>query len=382
MLFRVLKPRVSHRPVLLGLFVATLWLLPGRAFSQEMQIEAAVQVALQDDAAKTRSQALSDAMTQALEQSVEQAAPELRGRLYLVSARAREFVKSYRVIEDSEQDGRLSLKIAAQVDVARLVRELQAALPKTRRTDGRPKILLCARVTGAETAALGLLTAAADVLQQRDQPTEIGKSENCTDSAVASWPGPRLLFDGSLVTKVAEVRGTSPLLWSALLRGSWQYVTDGSSPPLSEAGEGVGFAEQPDAALAQAVTQLGRPLLLRLAERQGLFGRPGGGVLLMASGLRSPSVMNKLWKALLALPGVARIEPRRFLLSESGDELVHFQLTTTTPAETLGTALYRTPIAGLRVQVTPVGPSTLRLECISAQELPSAEPPGTDAGTP
>ena len=81
MLFRVLKPRVSHQPMLLGLFVATLWLLPGRAFSQEMQIEAAVQVALQDDAAKTRSQALSDAMTQALEQSVEQAAPELRGRL-------------------------------------------------------------------------------------------------------------------------------------------------------------------------------------------------------------------------------------------------------------------------------------------------------------
>ena len=80
--------------------------------------------------------------------------------------------------------------------------------------------------------------------------------------------------------------------------------------------------------------------------------------------------------------GVARVEPRRFLLADSGDELVHFQLTTTTPAETLGTALYRTPIAGLRVQVTPVGPSTLRLECVPAQDLPSAEPPVTDAGTP
>jgi len=354
--------------------------LASMAHAQDMQIAAAVQVTDAGDAAKTRSQALSEAMAQALDQSVEQTAPELRGRLYLISQRAREFVTSYRVTDESEQDGRLNLRIVAQVDVARLVRELQAALPSAKRTDGRPKVLVCARFTGAESLATGLAEAAKELLSQRGQSVELGTSERCATES--TWPGPRLSFDGGLQTPLSEVRGTSPRLWSALLRGSWQFWADPTGQPQREAGDGAGFAEQREEALSQAVVSLGRPLLGRLAERSGLLGRPGGGVLLIATGLRSPSVMSKLWKALLALPGVRRVEPRRFLVAEGGDEQVHFQLTTTTNPETLGTALYRTPIAGLRVQVVPLGPSTLRLDCVSAQDLPSAEPAAPEAATP
>ena len=123
-------------------------------------------------------------------------------------------------------------------------------------------------------------------------------------------------------------------------------------------------------------------MLTKLAERTGLLGRPGGGVLLLATGLRTAAVMNKLWKALLALPGVSRVEPRRIVLSDGGDEQVHFQLMTQTSTETLGTALYRTPVAGLRMQVVPLGPSALRLDCVPAQDLPSAEVPEAEAAAP
>ncbi len=350
------------------------------AFSQELQIETAVQVAQTDDAAKTRSQALSDAMSQALTQAVEQSAPELRGRLYLIAPRAREFVTSYRVVEETETDGRLSLKIVSQVDVARLLRELQAALPKPKRVDGKPPVLLCVKLSGAQSLEEKLVGEARELLSQNSQPVEIGNPDRCAPES--AWSGLRLSFDGSLQAPIGEVRGTVPRLWSAHVRGGWQLLVDPSTPPQHESGDGVAFAERGDTALSQAVSQIGRPLLAKLAERTGLFGRPGGGVLLVATGLRSVTVMNKLWKALLALPGVSRVEPRRIVLSDTGDEQVHFQLATQTSTETLGTALYRTPVAGLRVQVVPLGPSALRLDCVPAQDLPSAEPVDGEAKAP
>ncbi len=364
-----------------GLFVvlsAALWFADSApAGAQELQVETAAQVAQTDDAKKTRSQALSDAMNQALAQAVEQSAPELLGRLYLVTPRAREFVTSYRVVEETEADGRLSLKIVSQVDVARLLRELNAALPKPKRTDGKPPVLLCVKLSGAPSLEEKLVTEARELLSQNAQPVEVGSPERCAkDSA---WTGLRISFDGSLQAPVGEVRGTMPRLWSAHVRGVWQLVVDPNTPPQTETSDGVAFAERGDTALGQAVGQVGRPLLGKLAERTGLFGRPGGGVLLVATGLRSVTVMNKLWKALLALPGVSRVEPRRIVLSESGDEQVHFQLYTQTSTETLGTALYRTPVAGLRVQVVPLSRSALRLDCVPAQDLPSAEP--VDSGT-
>lgn len=342
------------------------------AAAQEMQIESSVQVAMQEDATKTRNQALAEAMRQALDLAVEQAAPEVRGRTYLLGARARDFVSSYRIVEESELDGRLVLKIMAQVDVAQVLKELQAGLPKSKRGDGRAKVLVCVQLTGADALASVLATDAKDLLTQRGQLVELGTMDQCR--ATSSWAGPRLGFVGNVAAPQVEVRGTSPRLWSAQLKGAWQYVPDASAAPQTEAGEGSGFAEKPEAALGLAVAQLGRPLLGKLADRSGLLGRVGGGVLLLTTGLRTPQVMNKLWKALAALPGVTRVEPRRIVLADGGDEQVHFQLTTTATTETLGAALYRTPIAGLRVQVVPLGPSMLRLDCVSAQDLPSASP--------
>lgn len=355
-----------------GISLALLLGLASPVAAQELQIETSAQVAVQDDVTKARSQALTEAMRQAVDLAVEQAAPEVRGRTYLLGARVRDFVPSYRIVEESEQDGRLVLKIAAQVDVAQVQKELQAGLPKSKRGDGRPKVLVCVQLIGADSLASVLATEAKDLLTQRGQLVELGTSEQCR--AGSSGPGPRLSFDGNVAAPQVQVRGTSPRLWSAQLKGRWLFAPDATAQGQSEAGEGSGFAETPEAALSLAVTPLGRPLLAKLAERSGLLGRVGGGVLLVTTGLRTPQVMNKLWKALAALPGVTRVELRRISPSDAGDEQVSFQLTTTATTEMLGTALYRTPIAGLRMQVVPLGPSTLRLDCVPAQELPSASP--------
>lgn len=354
-----------------GISLALLLGLASPAAAQDMQIESSAQVAVQEDAAKARSQALSEAMRQAVDLAVEQAAPEVRGRTYLLGARARDFVPSYRIVEESEQDGRLVLKIVAQVDVTQVIKELQAGLPKSKRSDGRAKVLVCVQLIGADGLADALLTDAKELLMQRGQLVELGTAEQCR--AGSAWSGPRLSFEGNVAAPAGQVRGTSPRLWSAQLKGRWQLAVDGAQVQ-SETGEGSGFAETAEAALGLAVAPLGRPLLGKLAERSGLLGRVGGGVLLVTTGLRTPQVMNKLWKALAALPGVTRVELRRILQSDSGDEQVHFQLTTTATTETLGTALYRTPMAGLRVQVVPLGPTTLRLDCVPAQDLPSGSP--------
>ncbi|MFO0653619.1 MAG: hypothetical protein U0787_00905 [Polyangia bacterium] len=371
-----------HARLVLGLALFAILLGGGlrSACAQELQVETAVQVALTDDASKTRNQALSDAMGQALLQAVEQSAPELRGRLYLVAPRAREFVSSYRVVEETEQDGRLLFKIVSQVDVARLLRELQTALPKPKHSDGKPSVLLCVKLAMAEPLIEKLQASARELLGQRSLNVELGNADRCGPGS--TWPGMRLSFEGNLESAVAEVRGTTPRLWSAHVRGVWQFVVAPGAPPQQEAGDGVAFADRDDAALDQALGQVGRPLLTKLAERTGLLGRPGGGVLLLATGLRTAAVMNKLWKALLALPGVSRVEPRRIVFSDGGDEQVHFQLMTQTSTETLGTALYRTPVAGLRMQVVPLGPSALRLDCVPAQDLPSAEVPEAEAAAP
>ena len=95
------------------------------------------QVPVQDDAARARARALLEAMNQALEQAVTQAAPEARGRLYLLAARARDYITTYRVLEEGESGGQFLLRLEAQVDLPRLLHDLQGTLPASRQASTR-----------------------------------------------------------------------------------------------------------------------------------------------------------------------------------------------------------------------------------------------------
>ena len=68
----------------------------------------------------------------ALERAVLQVAPEARGRLYVVSGRARQYITSLRVLSEGESGGQLQVRISAQVDVPRLLREIPRSMTRLR----------------------------------------------------------------------------------------------------------------------------------------------------------------------------------------------------------------------------------------------------------
>lgn len=363
-----LPPRGAFGGV--GVCGVLLWfvaLLGGLATvsAQSLRVETTAQALLQEDVSHARAQALSFAMTAAVEQAVEQTAPVLRRRLYLVSHQAAEFVPSYRVLEESQRDGRLLLRVVCEVDVTSLLQRLQTVLPPNRRNGKKTRLWLCVRDGFPAQPAF---------------VEEVHKWLENQNFAVETGPGclsnfPRLQFDADLLSASEEVRGTSPKQLFAKARGTWQFSAAADAKPQSETTEAMALAGQAEVAQAQAMAQLSVPLVSRLLDRLGLSAQVNDGVLIVVGGLRSFGSLRKLWRALWGLPGVTSVQPWHVTPKLDGEGLVLFRLQTNTDVQTLGTALYRTPIASLTVQVSPLSPTALRLDCVSSSELPSAENP-------
>ena len=374
-----------------------------------------VQVPTQDDAARARSRALLDAMGQVLEQAVTQAAPEARGRLYLLSSRARDYIKTYRVLEEGESGGQFALRLEAQVDLPRLLRDLQGSVPATRQAlSRRGAVLLCATpsVPGLgraepEAVAATLIDQARALLTERGETVELLTPALCTPASAGLNPsglssGPvhalfLLTLDGN--TRVDEVRGTLPRRFGALGHASWRVlrlgaVTAGSDASVTETSEIPAFAETAEAAVQAAQQTAAATALGRLLKRPGVLPYSGSSVLVSILGAGSYANYQQLLRVLGALPGVTRAEPRRFLPAPSaapGDDLIQVAVSTTSSPEARGAALGRTPLSGLRLQIVPQGPGELRVLCAPGSALPTElpaelQPPteGTDpaAGLP
>lgn len=364
-----------------------LFVVEKAAWAQVLPIETEGSAVHVGDGSRTREQALASAMMLALEQAVEQSAPNLRGRVYLLSARYRQFVLGYRVLSETEQAGKLTLKLETQVDTTSLLRELQRTLPQHRKAQKKGAVRLCAKWTGPLLQKEKIVEQAQSRLEKSGLTVEVDASENCDGE------GFRLLYSGQLVGPIDEVRGTKPRLFFAKARATWQLFAPTSGTAHAETSEAESLRDQAAAAMEEAARQSAQDALAGLVERTKLAEQPTGSVLLVASGLGSPAVLKKVWRALLGLPGVTQVELRRIHAAKNpanhqaspsaspsagkNDEQVHFLLTTNADVETLSAALYRTPIASLRVQVSPLSPTALRMDCVAAQELPSSEPEKT-----
>jgi len=94
---------------------------------------------------------------------------------------------------------------------------------------------------------------------------------------------------------------------------------------------------------------------------------------------------QQLVRVLSALPGVTRLEPRRFLApGRSGaaeGSTVQLLLQTSAPVDSLAATLGRTPLSGLRLQVMPVNEGELRVLCAPEGAVPSAVQPADGAET-
>lgn len=386
--------------------------MPGAARAQTAgpSFEVDAQVPIQDDAARARTRALADAMNQALEQAVAQAAPEARGRLYLLSARARDYIATYRVLEEGETDGQFHLRLAAQVDLPRLLRDLQGTVPVGRQVAGRRlPLLVCATPSaGAQAAELdrvagSVLERARTQLGESGETVELLSSASCAAAAAGNFAGlsrtpAHALFILTLQDqgRGEEVRGTQPPLFGALGHAAWRVVrlsaaAAGSDAAIDETVAAPGFAAAAEAAVVEAQQQSAAMALGRLLKRPGVLPYSGSAVLVSILGAGSYANYQQLLRVLGALPGVSRAEPRRFVPASgpgpgaaagTADDLVQVLVHTASGPEALGAALGRTPLSGLRLQVAPQGTGELRVLCAPGSALPTETLPGPAPDSP
>lgn len=394
-------------PLALLLLTVPVTAAQGQPQGSGPSFEVSAQVPTQDDAARARARALLDAMNQALEQAVAQAAPEARGRLYLLAARARDYITTYRVLEEGESGGQFLLRLEAQVDLPRLLHDLQGTLPASRQASPRrAALLLCAtpsapdaggQAAGPEATA-PLLDKARALLADSGETVELIAPALCSPAsaglnpaALSKSPAHALLMltvEGS--GRAQEVRGTLPRLLGALGRVTFRALrlsaaAAGTDAVVSETAETAAFAATAEAAGAEAQQRAMVTALGQLLKRPGVLPYSGSAVLVSILGAGSYPNYQQLLRVLGALPGVTRAEPRRFV-ARSGpapaqsDDLVQVLVHTTSSPEALGAALGRTPLSGLRLQVAPQGAGELRVVCapggaLPADSLPETPPP-------
>ena len=236
-----------HARLVLGLALFAILLGGGlrSACAQELQVETAVQVALTDDASKTRNQALSDAMGQALLQAVEQSARAAWSTVSGCAAR----VSLYRPIASSRRPSKtggfcskLSRRSMSRGSCVSCKRHCQN---QAQRRKAERFALRQARHGGtADRKATGFCARA---LGQRSLNVELGNADRCGPGS--TWPGMRLSFEG----EPGIGGGGSARYNAAALVGPcarvWQFVVAPGAPPQQEAGDGVAFADRDDAAL-------------------------------------------------------------------------------------------------------------------------------------
>ena len=347
------------------------------AHAQPTMFTGAALVPLQgeSDVVKARSLALTEALARAVEQAVAEVMPEARSRVYLVSGRARDFVTTYRVLQEGEVAGQFQLRIEAQLDLPRLQRELlgtagAAASPST--------LYLCSAQT--TEAARSALDAARTQLLESSGAVEILPAEQCTDAPdLRALRGAVALLSLSASTSTPEpIRGTQPAQYGAQGRSEWRLLRIGHEP-LTESAEAAGFGPDPTAAAAESQRHAARTGLNHILVRSGPLQRRSERVLVRVENLGSFRAYQQVARVLSSLPGVTRVEPHRFYIPASGtgteDSVAQLLLSTSTSVETLGATLGRTPIPGLRLQVVPVHASELRVVCVASDALPSATQP-------
>jgi hypothetical protein len=358
------------------------------ARAQAPSFEASAAVPVQEDLVRARAQAISDALGRALEQAVAQVAPEARSRVYLVLGRARDYVTTYRVLEEGEVAGQFQIRLEVQFDLSRLLRELQS--DKSRPVKAPSATIVVCTPSDSPSAQAALL-AARGLLDEQGAASSSLPAAACADQLKSGAALLALVLDDN--PQSVEIRGTQPARFGALARAEWRLVRGGSEP-LRETGEGTIFLESAASAVAEAQRVAALSGLRQLLKRSGAglsgLSRGAAGVLLTLEGVGSYGNYQQLVKAMAALPGVSRVEPRRFFSQPAAanpatgseppapsapsaeERQVQVLLHTAASAETIGAAIGRAPLGGLRLQVAPLGPAELRVICTAASNVPSA----------
>lgn len=336
------------------------------AAAQEPMFEALGQAPIvAGDRVRARERALDEALRQAVEQATATVlepgdlvarASDLRLRIY---PKAKTYVTTYRILDEGENPpGMFQVHLSAAVATARLARDLSTGTSATAPGAGRKaRAVVCASVQGdgvdapaaAEKALRELVTARNVDPLPGPQPCDPASTVSVLRSGSAS----AALTAEVQVTPGGDIRGTT--LVGAGARATVKLIEPDGRVSASGDAERGGYApsasDAATSAARAAVVEAARTIDSALAQRwSAADAGPAGGVVVRVRGVEHWAEYQALTRALAALPGVAGVEPRRFVRGEI-DLLVH----TASAASQLAGHLNRVPPAGLRVGVRTSG---------------------------
>ena len=318
------------------------------------------------DRVRARERALDEALRQAVEQAtatvLEPAelvarASDLQLRIY---PKAKAYVTTYRILDEGEQTpGIFQVHLSAAVATARLARDLSTTSSVVAPTTTRKlRAVVCANVQGdgvdaapqatAERALREIVAARNVEPMPGPQPCDVPSATGVLRSGTAQ----AALIADVQVTPGGDIRGTTFV--GAGARATVKLVEPDGRVSAAGDGERGGYApsasDAATAAARAAVVEAARAIDPALAQRWSADAGPAGGVIVRVRGIERWVEYQALMRALAALPGVAAVEPRRFLRGEI-DLIVH----TASAASQLAGHLSRVPPPGLRVGVRSVG---------------------------
>jgi hypothetical protein len=335
------------------------------AAAQEPLFEALGQAPIvAGDRVRARERALDEALRQAVEQAtatvLEPAelvarASDLKLRIY---PKAKGYIANYRILDEGEQPpGTFQVHLSASVATGRLARDLStspgAVAPLSSR---KQRAVVCATVAGdgadapvaAEKALRELIEARRVDPLPGPQPCDPASAA----SVVRSGTAQAALTAEVQVTPAGAIRGTT--LAAASARATVKLVEPDGRVSASSEGERGGYAVAPEqaatAAARASVVEAARGIEAALAQRWPADAGPAGGVTVRVTGLSRWVEYVAVTRALGALPGVATVEPRRFVRGEV-DLVVH----TASGAAQLAAHLLRVPPPGVRLGVKAAG---------------------------
>jgi hypothetical protein len=356
----------------LAIVLAVGFALPAAA--QEPLFEALGQAPIvAGDRVRARERALDEALRQAVEQATATVlepsdlvarASDLKLRIY---PKAKSYVANYRILDEGEQPpGTFQVHLSASVATGRLARDLSgatanvavAAVKKTR-------AVVCATVNGDGSDAMPAADKVLRELIVARRVDALPGPQPCDPAGAASvarsGSAQAALTAEVQVMPAGEIRGTTLAAASAhavvkLVEPDGRVSASGDAERGGYAGAG---SQAATAATRAAVVEAARTIEPMLAQRWSTQSGPTGGVVVRVTGMSRWAEYVALTRALGALPGVAAVEPRRFVRGE-----VDLLVRTASAAAQLAAHLSRVPPPGLRVGVRANG-DTLELEVAS-----------------
>ncbi|MDB4965258.1 MAG: hypothetical protein JWN44_947 [Myxococcales bacterium] len=331
--------------------------------AQEPMFEALGQAPIvAGDRVRARERALDEALRQAVEQATATVlepndlvtrASDLKLRIY---PKAKSYVSTYRVLDESENPpGTFQVHLSAAVATGKLARDLSTSTATgTSPVAGsrRARAVVCASVQGdgidappaAERALREIVTARNVEPLPGPQPCD----PQSAASVVRSGTAQAALVAEVQVTPGGEIRGTSFV--GAGARATVKLVEPDGRVSASGDAERGGYApsagDAATAAARAAVVEAARTIEPILAQRWSTDSGPTGGVTVRVRGIARWAEYQALTRALSSLPGVAGVEPRRFVQGQ-----IDFLVRTASAPSQLAGHLQRVPPAGLRIGV-------------------------------